>query len=170
MKEYRIKQRFWSIGGKFEITDQYGAVNYYVTGSFMKIPKQFIITDSFGNRVSTITKVIFQFLPKFDVSLANGQNFRIKKDFTFFKSSYQIDGLGLSVKGDWWNMNFSLLEGNKKVASISQKWFKLTSTYDIQVYDEKYSDVVISLVIAIDYVKEQEASSRSASSSSDSGN
>ena len=69
----------------------------------------------------------------------------------------QIEDLGLDVQGNFWDMNFDLIKNDVVVAQISQEWFKLTSTYNIDIYDDRYADIVISLVIAIDYVKEQES-------------
>ena len=62
-------------------------------------------------------------------------------------------------------MNFRLLQNDQEVASISQEWLRLTSTYNIEVYDDQYADLVISLVIAIDYVKAIENSSARSSAS-----
>ncbi len=53
-------------------------------------------------------------------------------------------------------MDFELVQNGQSIARISQEWFRMTSTYQIEVYDDDYADLVISLVIAIDYVKEME--------------
>lgn len=156
MKTFQIKQKMWSLGGKFTITDELGIPTYQVEGSFFKIPKTFSITDMQGNLVSRIDKQFMTFLPKFDVVLADGTSFTIKKEFTFFKPRYSIEGLGIDVQGDFWDMNFHLTQNGQEVARISQEWLRLTSTYRIEVYDNQYADLVISLVIAIDYVKEME--------------
>lgn len=68
------------------------------------------------------------------------------------------------MAGDIWNMNFSLLDQGREVAGIHQEWFKIASTYHVDIYDDSLTDLVISLVIAIDYVKAIESSSSSASS------
>ena len=156
MTTFQIKQKMWSLGGKFTITDELGIPTYQVEGSFFKIPKTFSITDMQGNLVSRIDKQFMTFLPKFDVVLADGTSFTIRKEFTFFKPRYSIEGLGIDVQGDLWDMNFHLTQNGQEVARISQEWLHLTSTYRIEVYDNQYADLVISLVIAIDYVKEME--------------
>lgn len=163
MTTYQIKQKFWSLGGKFEITDSAGNLAYYVEGSFLKIPKHFIITKPDGSRVSKIQKVMWQILPKFDVELANGESFRIAKALTVFKSHYTIENLGLDIQGNFWDMDFELTQNGYPIARVSQEWLKIHSTYNIEVDDDRYSDIVISLVIAIDYVKEQQAVSSSSS-------
>lgn len=165
MVQYQIKQNFWSLGGKFKIMDNAGNLAYLVQGSFMKIPKQFTITKPDGTLVSRIKKVMFQIFPKFDVTLAAGSRFQIRKEFTIFKPRYQIEHFGLEIQGNFWDMDFELQHNGVPVAQISQEWFKINSTYNIDVYDDKYADAVISLVIAIDYVKAQQAAASSASSS-----
>lgn len=164
MIQYRIKQKFWSLGGQFKIMDNTGNLAYYVEGSFLKIPKHFTISKPDGTPVSRIQKVMFQLLPKFDVRLADGTDFRIAKDLTLFRPRYRIENFGLDVQGNFWDMDFELCHQGVPVAQISQEWFKLTSTYNIDVFDERYADVVISLVIAIDYVKAVQARSNSSAS------
>ena len=63
----------------------------------------------------------------------------------------------MEVQGNFWDMNFQLYQNGQAIARIDQEWLKLTSTYNIQVFDDAYCDLVISLVIAIDYVKEQQS-------------
>ncbi|MGT2934786.1 LURP-one-related/scramblase family protein [Streptococcus castoreus] len=160
MKTFQIKEKMWSLGGTFTITDDLGIPCYRVEGSFLSIPKTFTILDMQGNQVSHIEKNFLTFLPKFEISLANGQQFFIEKDFTLFKPHYTIKNLNMEVQGDFWDMDFSLLVNGRAVAEISQEWFRMTSTYNITVYDDTYSDLTISLVIAIDYVKELERNSK----------
>lgn len=90
------------------------------------------------------------------MTLANGNHFTIKKDFSFLKPHYTIEDLDMEVKGNFWDMDFQLLKDNQVIANISQQWFRMTSTYQVEVYNETYNDLTISLVIAIDYVKELE--------------
>lgn len=163
MKTFQVKQKMWSLGGKFTITDELGIPTYLVEGSFFKIPKSFTISDMQGNLVSKIDKQFMTFLPKFDVILADGRSFTIKKEFTFFKPRYTIEGLGIEVQGNIWDMDFVLRKNGQEIARISQEWLRMTSTYNVEVYEDSYADLVISLVIAIDYVKEQQAASSSAS-------
>lgn len=163
MQTFHIKQKFWSLGGKFDIKDAFGSPRYQVEGSFLKIPKQFTVTDMSGCEISRITKKVFSFLPTFDVSMVNGQRFQIVKEFTFLKPRYRIDNFNMTVEGNFWEMNFKLYQASQLVAEISQEWFKMTSTYAVTVIDDEYTDMVISLVIAIDTIKENQAS-RNASS------
>ncbi|MDQ0222152.1 LURP-one-related/scramblase family protein [Streptococcus moroccensis] len=162
-RQFEIKQKMWSLGGKFTIKDESGKPAYEVKGSFLQIPKTFTLSDMSGNLISQIEKKMLTFLPQFTVSLSNGQSFVLKKQFTWFKPRYSLSGLNMTVQGDWWDMNFTLSQKGRKIAEINQAWLAMTSTYQVTVLDDAYADLVISLVVAIDYVKEQEAAAASSS-------
>lgn len=157
MVQFYIKQKFWSWGGKFFVKDQQDQPHYEVTGSVLKWLKEFQITDLAGRDVAHIKKEWTWFLPRFTIRLSTGEAFYLQKEFTWFRPKYHIEGLDMVVQGDFWDMDFTLVKDGQIVATINQEWFRMTSTYQVTVHEEKYSDLVIALVIAIDYVKEMEA-------------
>ena len=160
MKTYLVKQKFRLGGERFDIKDDRGNVAYQVEGSFFQIPKSFTIYDAYGEQVSEISKEFFALLPRFTIQLRNGSNFVIRKKLTFFRDKYEFDNLGLRIEGNIWDLNFKLLDDRDQVvAEITKELFHLTSTYQVSVYDEAYSDLVISLCVAIDYVEMLESSS-----------
>jgi uncharacterized protein YxjI len=65
MKQLYIKQKVFSLSGKFTVKDQQEKDVYYVEGSFMKIPKTFSIMNTTRDEVALITKKMFSFLPHF---------------------------------------------------------------------------------------------------------
>lgn len=164
MKTFSIKQKFWSWGGKFEIFDEVGIPTYQVEGSVFKWLKEFTVSRTDGTPVSKIKNEFSLILPRFTVTMADGSQFTIQKEFTWFKDRYTISGFGLDVQGDWWDMNFSILRNGATVATISQEWLTLTSTYHVTVYEEELQDLVMTLVIAIDYVKEMNSAAASSAS------
>lgn len=157
MKQFYIKQKFWSLSGKFLVKDSQDLPCYQVTGSLLKWFKEFIICDMAEREVAFIKQRFSWFLPRFDISLASGATFSLQKEFTWFKPRYRIEGLDLVVQGDFWDMDFTLTKDGRTIAVINQEWFKLTSTYQVTVHEDDYADLVVALVIAIDYVKAQEA-------------
>ena len=160
MKTYLVKQKLRLGGERFDIKDDRGNVDYQVEGSFFQIPKSFTIYDAQGQTVSQISKIFLTFLPRFEIKLSDGTSFYIRKKLTFFRDKYEFDDLGLRIEGNIWDFNFKLLDDREQVvAEITKELFHLTSTYQVIVYDEAYSDLVISLCVAIDYVEMLESSS-----------
>ena len=154
MRTFHVKQKFRIGGERFDIKDDRGEIAYQVEGSFFNIPKTFTIYDADNQKVSEIRKEVMTFLPRFEIQLSNGDSFYIRKKFTFFKDKYEFDNLGLRIEGDIWDWDFKLLDDRDQViAEISKEFIRLTSTYNLTVYEDSYADLVVSLCVAIDYVE-----------------
>ncbi|MBO1305328.1 LURP-one-related family protein [Enterococcus sp. 669A] len=158
MRKLYIKQKVFSIGEKFTVTDEQQNPRYYVEGSFMKIPKTFRVEDEQGREISKITKKTISLLPKFFVEIDGQDMIEISKHLTFLKAHYSIDADGVSVDGNWWDMDFIVERNGRKIADINKRWVSWGDTYEVTILDEAYEHLVISLVIAIDRVKEDESS------------
>ncbi|WP_078555931.1 LURP-one-related/scramblase family protein [Bacillus alkalicellulosilyticus] len=157
MKELYIKQKVFSLSGKFTVKDQEQNDVYYVEGSFMKLPKTFSIMNSDRKEVALITKKMLSFLPKFFVEVNGREMVMIKKEFSFFKARYTIDAAGIEVRGNWWDMNFQLFQHGEVVGKVSKQWFTWGDSYKVEILNEEMETIIIALVIAIDCVKADEA-------------
>lgn len=95
MSTMYVKQKVFSIGEKFTVTDIAGNPRYYVRGSFLAIPKSFVITSVDGIEVARIEKEVFSLLPRFTVTMEGLTQATISKRFTFLRDRYDIDVPGL---------------------------------------------------------------------------
>ena len=161
MKQLYIKQKVFSLSGKFTVKDQQEKDVYYVEGSFMQIPKTFSIMNTTRNEVALITKKAFSFLPKFFVEVDGQEVLMIKKEFSFLKARYTIDAAGIEVHGNWWDMDFQVLRHGDVVGKVSKEWFTWGDSYQVQILDEEMETIMIALVVAIDCVKADEAAASS---------
>ncbi|MDI2586416.1 LURP-one-related family protein [Psychrobacillus sp. NEAU-3TGS] len=162
MKQLYIKQKVFSLGGKFTVKDQQERDVYFVEGSFMQIPKTFSIMDTTREEIALITKKVFSFLPQFFVEVNGREVLTIKKEFSFFKARYTIDAAGVEVHGNWWDMDFQVLQHGKVVGKVSKEWFTWGDSYQVQILDEEMEGVIIAIVVAIDCVKADQAAASSA--------
>lgn len=161
MRQLYIKQKILSLGGSFQVLDDSQTPVYSVEGSFFSIPKEFVITDMSGVEIGKITKKLFSFMPRFYVEVCGQEVGFIQKEFTFFRSRYTIDSDEIDVQGDWWDMSFDLTRHGQTIASVHKKWLSWGDTYEVTVFEEKYEQMIISFVIAMDYVKASDNSSNS---------
>ncbi|MGM0214987.1 LURP-one-related/scramblase family protein [Enterococcus sp. AZ109] len=159
MRKLYIKQKVFSIGEKFTVTDEYENPRYSVEGSFMQLPKTFRVEDEQGQVISKITKKTISLLPKFFVEIDGQEMIEISKQLTFLKARYSIEAEGVSVEGNWWDMDFMVEKNGRRIADINKRWVSWGDTYEVAVLDETYEHLIISLVIAIDRVKADESSS-----------
>ena len=164
MKELYIKQKVFSLSEKFTIKDQQENDVYYVEGSFMKIPKTFTIMNTTRDEVALVTKKVLSFLPKFFVEVNGREVLTIKKEFSFFKARYTIDSADIEVHGNWWDMDFQVLQQGEVIGQVNKEWFTWGDSYKVQIMNEEMEAIIIAFVVAIDCVKADEASSSSAAS------
>ena len=162
MKHFYIKQKVLSLSGKFTVKDQQEKDVYYVEGSFMQIPKTFSIMNPAREEVALITKKVFSFLPKFFVEVNGQEVLTIKKELSFLKPRYTIDAAGIDVQGNWWEMDFQVLQHGEVIGQVTKEWFTWGDSYQVQILNEEMESIIIALVVAIDCVKADQASSSSA--------
>ncbi|MCD2256914.1 LURP-one-related/scramblase family protein [Agrilactobacillus fermenti] len=167
MRNLYIKQKIISLGEKFTVVDEQQQPVYRVEGSFLKIPKRFKILDNNGNQVGLITKKVISVLPKFFVEVKDRPEVvTITKKLTLLRAKYQIEAKGLAVQGNWWDMDFEVRQGRNLIAAIHKKWISWGDTYELQITDESYEQLIVSLVIAIDRVKADESGSANSNANS----
>lgn len=164
MKQLFIKQKVFSLSGKFTVKDEQEKDVYYVEGSFMQIPKTFSIMNTTRDEIALISKKVFSFLPKFFVEVNGREVVTIKKEFSFFKARYTIDAADIEVLGNWWDMDFQILQHGVIIGKVNKEWFTWGDSYKIQILNEDLEAIIIALVIAIDCVKADQATASSAAS------
>ncbi len=163
MKQLYIKQKVFSLSGKFTVKDQQEKDVYFVEGSFMTIPKTFSIMNTKRDEVALITKKMFSWLPTFFVEVDGREVLTIKKEFSFFKARYTIDAAGIEVQGNWWDMEFQVLQYGKVIGKVSKEWFTWGDSYKVQILNEEMESIIIAIVVAIDCVKADQAAATSVS-------
>lgn len=161
MKQLFIKEKVFSLSGKFTVKDEQENDAYFVEGSFMKVPKTFSIMDRNRKQVALITKKVFSFLPKFFVEVNGQEVLTIKKEFSFFRARYTIDAADIEVQGSWWDMNFEVFQHGEAVGKVSKEWFTWGDSYKVQILKEEMEEIMIALVVAIDCVKADQAATAS---------
>jgi uncharacterized protein YxjI len=157
MKQLYIKQKVLNLSGKFTVKDEQERDVYYVEGSFMKVPKTYSIMNPAREEVALITKKMFSFLPKFFVEVNGQEVLTIKKELSFLKPRYTIEAAGIEVHGNWWEMNFQVLQHGEVVGQVSKELFTWGDSYKVQILNEEMESIIIALVVAIDCVKADQA-------------
>ncbi|WP_273833647.1 LURP-one-related/scramblase family protein [Guptibacillus sedimenti] len=163
MKQLYMKQKVFSLSGKYTVKDQQENDRYYVEGSFMQVPKTFSIMNTSREEVALIEKKAFTLLPKFFVEVNGQEILTIKKEFSFLKARYTIDMEGIEVNGNWWDMDFQVLQDGEIIAKVGKEWFTWGDSYKVQILDDEMETIIIALVVAIDCVKSDQAAAASAS-------
>ena len=148
-----FKERLFTWFDSYDIYDEDGNVMFEVKGE-LSWGHLLRVYDSHGSEVGCVQEKILSFLPKFEIFRVNDYAGCIKKEFTFFKPSFDVDYRGWYVQGDFFEWDYTILNSaNKKVATVYKELLHLTDTYIIDVRDSRDVLDVLMLVLAIDAEK-----------------
>lgn len=148
-----FKQKMFSWFDSYDVFNETGETVYTVKGQ-LSWGHCFKIFDAAGGEVGTIKQKIFSFLPRFEIYFGEQYVGSICKEFTLFKPRYNIDYNGWNVEGNFFEWDYSILNGvGQTVAAITKEFFNLTDTYSIDVVNPADALSVLLLVIAIDAEK-----------------
>lgn len=148
MKLY-IKQSIFTLGEKFEVKDIDQNTVYYVEGSFLRIPKQFKITDRHKNQVAVIESQILRWLGHYDIKTV-GKSITLKKEFTFLKPVYSIEGINWRLQGDLMGYQYTVTEGSTLIMELRKHWFTWGDSYELNIPNPSDALLALCIVICVD--------------------
>ncbi len=148
MKLY-IKQKVFSFNDKFTVKDENGNDCYFVEGEFFSFGKKLHVMDEKGIELISIEQKLFTFMPQYDI-VKNGQvAATIRKKFSFFVPSYEIDGMPITVEGDFFDHTYDIFREGQCIANIYKEWFTWGDSYVVDIHPQSDTDPLILLAIAI---------------------
>lgn len=150
---YIIKQKIFSLGDKFNISDQEGLPRYQVEGKFFSIGKKLNIYDMEGNHLVYIEQEIFRLLPEYFLYENDEVVAKVKKEFTFLKPKINIESVygDFTIDGSVFAYNFTVSKDGEEVARVSKEFLTLSDTYGVEIFGDN-DDFLIALVIVIDQI------------------
>ena len=130
---YHIKQKILSFKDEFTIYNAQGQELFYVEEKLLSFGKKFFMRDREGREVLSIEE----------------------KDVSFFRPKYTIQGLDWEIQGDFLAHDYRITEDGRTIANVSKAYLSWSDTYQIDIVDEEYVDVLLGIVIVIDAVLAQ---------------
>ena len=148
-----FKQRFFSWFDSYDIYDQAGNTVFVVKGE-LSLGHLLRIYDANGNEIGYIREKMLTFLPKFEMYVGDRYVGRISKELTLFKPKFNIDYNGWHVDGDWFEWDYTIVNGvGQSIATVSKEIWNWTDTYVIDIRNPQDAVSVLMLVLAIDAEK-----------------
>lgn len=148
MKFY-IKQKIFTFNDQFTVKDEMGNDRYFVESEFFTFGKKLHISDMNGNELLSIEQKLFTFLPQYNLVRRGEIMATIIKEFTFFSQSYSIEGMPLTVEGDFFDHTYDIFRDGRPIASIYKEWFTWGDSYVVDISRSTDTDPLIILAIAI---------------------
>lgn len=149
-----MEQKIFTWGDKFSIYDEEGNEKYYVEGEILTFGKKLHLYDLAGNELAYIEQQLFEFLPRYLIYRNGEEIAEVVREFTFFHPEYTVSGAiageGWIVKGDFWDHDYDILDGDSAVASVEKEWFTFGDAYEISISDSVNEIAALAVVLVID--------------------
>ncbi|NLA85559.1 MAG: hypothetical protein GX854_13855 [Clostridiales bacterium] len=151
---FAVKQRIFSFGDRFTITDEFGNEHFTVVGKVFSLGDKLRIYNMAGDELYYIEQKLFRFLPEYTIYQYGQPMATVKKEFTFFRPRFNITStLGnFTIEGNFLGMDFSILRNGRTAAQVSKRWFSFSDTYGVDIADGEDYGFILALVIVIDQV------------------
>lgn len=156
-----LKQKILSWFDSYNIYNQNNEVVFIVKGR-LNWGHRLEIYDANMNYLGQVVEKIFTFLPKVDFYIGNTYVGQLKKQFTFFKSHFILDYNNWQVSSDFWEWNYTIVDGRgEPVMYCTKKILSFVDTYIIDIKEP--SDALICLMIALSIDLEKDTRHRNSS-------
>ena len=147
-----FKQRFFSWFDSYDSFDEDGNTVYVVKGE-LSWGHRLQIYDAMGNPVGRVQERILTFLPKFELYVEERLAGEIVKEFTLFRPKFQLDCNGWTIEGDFWEWDYTVMNGARTVMRLSKELGNWTDTYSMEITRPEDALYSLMIVLAIDAAK-----------------
>ena len=138
----------------FDIWDEDGNVKYQVERELFQFGRKLVVADMQGREVCFVQHIPFSIPCAYELAVPGG-SVRLDRQFSFFTQQYSIDQLGWEVSGSFWNLDFSIIQAGRTVATIEKAFPAFHDRYRLEIEDPKDELTALCVVLAIDVEAER---------------
>lgn len=152
---YRIREKFWSLGNKFQIRDEGDEPVFLVNGMAFSWGDKLSFQDLDGNELAFINQRMMSLMPRYEIHRGGELFAEITKKFSWFKQKFLLDVPGpndYEIEGSFWQHEFVFTRSGRSVARISKKHFAWTDSYGVDIVDGEDDVAILCACIVIDQV------------------
>jgi len=154
-----VRQRIFSLGADFWITDSDGNEAFHVNGHALQFRKTFELTDRDGQEVAVIRQQLFWLRGTMDIERDGEVIATVRRaNFSPLRHRYEAslaDGTTWEASGNFADMNWAITAaGGQQVGRISRAWFRARDTYGVEVEPGHDAALVIAVAVSVDQLRE----------------
>lgn len=159
---YRVKEKFWSWGNDFSITDAEGKLMHYVDGKAFSWGDKLSFQDADRNELAFISQKLLSWKPRYQIIIKGAVFAEVIKEWTWLNKKFTIDVPGpndYTIDGSFWEHEFTFQRSGRVVAKVSKKYWSWTDSYGVEIVDGESDVAILCACIVIDQVLHDESSS-----------
>ncbi len=149
MSRYYINQNF-SFRDRFTIKNEQQEDAFLAEGELLSMGKRIMLRTMRGDDLLLIKEKLFSWLSHYEFIIGNELVAEMKQELSFFKKRYKMVFPEWTIEGDFWGHRYEIKEGDKQIAQINKKVFSFMDAYEIEIFEDRYIELVLGIVIAID--------------------
>ena len=153
-----IKEKVFTFGDKFTVTDECGNDRYLVEGEIFSWGKKLHVCTPAGREVAYVEQQVFSFKPRYQVFVEGTLIGEVVREFSFFRPRYTVVGANWDVEGELWTHDYTVSRDGETIVTISKEWMTFGDTYVLDVRNPEDEICALALVLAIDCAMEQDRS------------
>lgn len=152
--QYQIKQRVFSLGDSYDITDDAGTPVFQVQGKAFSFGNSLDLLDMGGQPLAHIQQRLLSLTATYDISRDGAVALTVHKQAFSWTPHFDIDGPGGSytMDGDWTDWNFQIETGGQVVARVGKQFALFTDCYGMEIADGADVPTLLCLAIVMDEV------------------
>ncbi|MGB3617374.1 MAG: LURP-one-related family protein [Catalinimonas sp.] len=153
--QYRIKERFWSLGDNFYIENEAGERAYRVKGKVFSWGDKLSFQDAHGEELAFISQKLISLRPKYTISRGGETFAEVTKEFTWLRRKFTLDVPGpndYTITGSFWEHEFEFVRSGQTVATVSKRLVSLRDSYGVKIAPGEDEVAILCTCIVIDQV------------------
>jgi uncharacterized protein YxjI len=152
---YQVRQRMLAIGDDFWIEDSDGRRAFKVDGKALRVRKTLIIEDAQGQPQCRVQERMLRVRDTMEIEGPGGGTMATvrKALITPVRDRWTVkvgDGPDLEVQGNILHHEYTIGDGDRKIAEVSKKWFRLRDSYGVAVEPGQNEGLILAVTIVID--------------------
>ncbi len=153
--KYRMRQSLISIGNDFWIENDRGERTFKVDGKMLRVRDTLYFEDMQGKEICKLQQKLLRIKDTMTIEGENGESLAtVRKALIAPLRDRWVVKVGndsdLEVKGNLLDYEYEISDGNRKVAEVSKKWFRITDTYGVQIEPSQNDILILAVTVAID--------------------
>lgn len=152
--QYVLKQKLVSLGNNFTIKNLDGTDAFQVTGTLVSIGDKLSLQDTDGNELVYIEQQPFN---SYQLWRDGKRLADVSRDLLSFRRRRFIVAVSgsddLEAIGDFLSFEYVVKRGDRKIATFTRQWLRLSDTYFIQIHDDDADGpLVLAIAVVIEVV------------------
>ena len=152
---YQMRQKLVSIGDDFYIENDKGQRVFKVDGKALRVRDTLFFKDMQGNELCKIQEKMVRIKDTMSIEGPRGETLAVVKKalITPVRDRWTVkvgNGPDLEVQGNILDHEYHIGDGDRKIAEVSKKWFRVRDTYGVSIKPGQNDVLILAVTVAVD--------------------